>query len=173
MAYAVGEGDLTERQRRFIEVYMGEAGGNAALAYRTVYGEDMSDNVVASSASRLLANAKVRAALDARIAEDPLVATRHQIQRRLTEIALGRDRGATEIDENGNRVERWGAKVSDETKAAELLLKTHGALIDRHELTGKDGGPIRLAAAHSDADIEAELERRGFVRALPAGGENG
>jgi len=165
MAYAVGEGDLTERQRRFIEVYMGEAGGNASQAYRTVYGEDSSDAVTASSASRLLSNEKVRAALEARIADDPLVASRHQIQRRLTVLAMGNQRGSVD--------DEWGTKPADEIKAAELLMKSQGALIDRHELTGKDGGPIRLAAAHSDADIEAELERRGFVRALPAGGENG
>lgn len=37
----------------------------------------------------------------------------------------------------------------------------------RVELTGKHGGAILVAAQHTDAQLEAELERRGFARLKP------
>ena len=50
----------------------------------------------------------------------------------------------------------WQGKITDERlypdnaaigKASELLGRMHGVFIDRHELTGKDGGDIVLAVS--------------------------
>jgi len=137
---------------------MGEAKANPKLAYKMAYGDHVTDGTANVEASRLLRNPKIRAAIDKRIADDPLVASRHQLQRRLTEIALGEDRGSTAYDSEGNRVDRWGSKVSDEVAAAKLLLQTRAELVDRHEVTGKDGGAIKTEQGLS-AETIAQIRR--------------
>jgi phage terminase small subunit len=56
------EGNLTPRQQRFVEEYLVDL--NATRAYTRAGYRAKNDNVAAVSASRLLRNAKVRAALE-------------------------------------------------------------------------------------------------------------
>jgi len=127
-----GDG-LNERQRRFVELYMGAHGGNATQAYKGAYGE-MSDNAAAANASRLVRTDKVRDAIAARMEADPQVMTRLEVVRRLTHIARGGDRARVELreDEHGApvRVAFAGSRVGDELRACELLLKLQGAFAE-------------------------------------------
>lgn len=126
---ATVSGELSEKHRRFVEAYMGEAAGNGAEAYRMVYGRDMSDDAAANNASRLMGNDRIKAAIAERVASCPLVAGRYRLQRRLTLLAMGEQRGSDD--------DEWGTKPSDEIRAAELLLKTQGELVERREVTTK------------------------------------
>lgn len=95
---------------------MGAARGNATEAARMAgYRSPRAEG------SRLLTNADIREAVAERVRTDPLVATRHEVMRRLSSVVRG------EID---------GSRVSDEIRAAELLLRVQGALVDKHEHTG-------------------------------------
>lgn len=119
------ERELTEKQRRFVELYMGERVGNATRAYMDAYGEQ-DPNAAASHASALVRVRKVRDAIAARVEADPLVATRHEVLRRLSCVVRG------EVD---------GSRVADEIRAAELLLKVQGELVDRHAIAVSNDKP--------------------------------
>ena len=160
--------ELNDRQRRFVEAYMGKCAGNATRAYMEAYEETNADTA-AAHASRLVRVGKVRARIDELIADDPLVASRHELQRRLTAIALGEDRGETYYNESGQRVDRWGSKVADEIRAAEVLMKSRGDMIEKVEHSGPGGKPIKVQnmTAMGDAELIA------FVGSLHATSNDG
>ena len=57
-------------------------------------------------------------------------------------------------------------KMADRLRAAELLGKSQADFIDRHEHSGTNGGPIRLA----DMTEEQRLERIKHLRAITGKG---
>lgn len=102
---------LSERERKFVEAYMGKAGGNATkAAIRAGY----SKATARKQGSRLLTKGNIRSAIDARAKEDPNVSDREERQRFYTATMRS-------------------AKVSmkERLKAAELLGKTQGDFIKR------------------------------------------
>jgi phage terminase small subunit len=117
---------LTERERRFVEAFMGTCAGNGAkAAIKAGYARGSAK----VTASRLLTKANVRAAIAARTQADPAVADRETRQRFWTQVMDGR-----------GRFTKVGMK--ERLKASELLGKSQGDFIDRHEHSGKDGAPI-------------------------------
>lgn len=119
------EGDLkplTERERRFVEAYMGEAAGNGTTA---AIAAGYSRKGARQQASHLLTKANIRAAIDARASTDPAVLTREERQQWWSEVT----RDATH-------------PIVARLKASELLGKSQADFIERHEHAGKDGGPI-------------------------------
>ena len=68
---------LSERRRRFVDAYMGEAPGNATKAAELA---GYSPKTAYAQGSRLLKNAEIRQAIDARQETDPKVATRAERQ---------------------------------------------------------------------------------------------
>jgi phage terminase small subunit len=103
---------LTEKRRRFVEAYMGQAKGNATEAARIAgYAKPTEEGY------RLLRNAQVRAAIDVRVKSDPGVKTREQLQRWWSD-----------------RVDDEAFEPRDRLKASELLAKSQGVFIDRHEV---------------------------------------
>ena len=84
---------LSERERRFVELLMGEHVGNATAAYAAAYGKT-NRNVAGQLGHRLLKKVKIRKAIDERIAGDPggIVATREQRQLFCSEL-LGKSQG--------------------------------------------------------------------------------
>lgn len=120
---------LSERERRFVEAYMGEAAGNATKAALIA---GYSHRSARSMASRLLTKRNnVRAAIAARAKTDALVASRETRQRFWTSVLHGKGKFAK-------------VPWRDRLKASELLGKSQGDFIERHEHTGKDGGPLRV-----------------------------
>ncbi len=65
--------NLSEKERRFVEAYMGEAAGNGAEAARLA-GYAISS--ARQTADRLMSKADIKAAISKRQEADPLVATR-------------------------------------------------------------------------------------------------
>lgn len=114
---------LNERERRFVEAYMGACAGNATTA---AIQAGYSKKTARKQGSRLLTKADIRAAIDQRVASDPLVADREERQRFLT--AMMRDSEAHPL-----------ARL----KACDQMSKIGGDYVERLEHTGKDGKPIQ------------------------------
>lgn len=119
---------LTERERRFVEAYMGAAAGNATEACRRA-GYRGSDNALGVQGRRLLRKAKVREAIESRVQGDPAIATRRERQQFWTAVMLGT--GAYRR-----------AKLGSRLKASELLGKSQADFIERHRIED----PRRLLA---------------------------
>ena len=136
---------LTEKQRRFVEAYMGEAAGNATEAAR-VAGYSGNDNTLSTVGATNIRKAAIQKAIDERVDATPGIMTRRERQLWWTQVALGEistrrvvldaDGEPREIDEP--------AKMSDRIKATELLGKSQADFVDRHEHTGKGGGPVQF-----------------------------
>lgn len=146
---------LTEKQRRFVEAYMGEAAGNATEAAR-IAGYTGDDVTLRVTAHENLTKPNIREAIESRIDADPLVATRFDRQRFWSRVMAGK-----ELD--GDKP----AQMRDRLKASELLARSQGDFVERVEHTGKDGAPIQLASGvdlssltgGELADLEGLLEK--------------
>jgi phage terminase small subunit len=122
MAKHAPRGPLTERERRFVEAYMGQAAGNGTEAAKLA-GYKGTAKVLAVQGTRLLSKANVQAAIDERAASDPQIADRTARQRLWSDIAFGR----------GPYNE---AALKDRLKASELLGKSQADFVERHEHAG-------------------------------------
>lgn len=111
--------EISEKQRRFIEAYLGEAAGNGLRACR-IAGYSGSNNTLAVRASKNLTNPAVREAIGERIEKDPAVLKREQLLKLWTKMAL---------DEEENSFARL--------KAGELLARIQGLFVDRSEIEVK------------------------------------
>jgi len=111
---AKGE-SLTEKQRRWVEAYMGEAKGNGTEAARLA-GYKGNRNTLSEVGHKMLKLDTVRAAIDERIAEDPLVSKRHDLLRFWSEAMRGEHRGL------------------DRLKASEYLAKAYGMFTQKIDI---------------------------------------
>ena len=108
---------LSEKERRFVEAYMGEAVGNASEAAR-IAGYSSPGTL----GHRLLKKVQVQEALARRQAADPLIATREERQKFWSDVFRG---NLPEFD------------TKDRLKASELLGKCGGDFLDRIEHSGQ------------------------------------
>jgi len=129
---------LTEKQRRFVEAYMGAAAGNATEAARLA-GYEGDDSTIRAIASQNLTKLNIREAIESRIDSDPLVATRFDRQRFWTRVMLGKELDGEEPP-----------AMRDRLKAASDLAKAQGDFVERVEVSGKDGGPIETERSMED-----------------------
>tara|TARA_A100001515_G_C4545210_1_gene201583 strand:- start:192 stop:761 length:570 start_codon:yes stop_codon:yes gene_type:complete len=105
---------LTEKQRRFVEAYLGEADGNAYEAAKIAgYGGNKRSLEVIGSEN--LRKPEIRKAIDARTQTGGLVATREERQAFLTKVMRAETR-----------------RMPERLKAAEMLCKMHGDFTERH-----------------------------------------
>jgi len=107
---------LTERQRRFVEAYTGEAQGNASKAAKLA-GYPHAD----VQGTRMLGNVRIRAAIEQARAPrtESAILTRAERQELLTQFANDRN-----------------VKPTDRIRAVEILGKMHGDFIERIEHSG-------------------------------------
>lgn len=124
---------LTERERRFVECYMGEAAGNATQAARAA---GYSAKTARKQGSRLLTKGNIRAAIAERSASDPAVWTREDRQRFWTAIASGG---------RGYQL----ASLRDRLKASELLGRSQADFVERVEHSGRVTLEEAIAASRS------------------------
>jgi phage terminase small subunit len=134
---------LSERERRFVEAYMGEAAGNATVA---AVSAGYSKKTAGSIASRLLKKVNIRQAIDDRAKTDPSTATREERQRFWTDVMLGKG----PYNDTAMR---------DRLKASELLGKSQADFVELHEHTGKDGKPIETKVTFGGRYRKADGER--------------
>lgn len=109
---------LRERERRFVEFYMGEAAGNAAKAARLA---GYSAKTARKQGSRLLTKKDILAAIEQSAANDPAVWTREDRQRFWTAVAAGTNGFAR-------------TELRDRLKASELLGRSQADFVDRHAI---------------------------------------
>lgn len=108
--------DLTEKQRRFVEAYMGEATGNATEAARRA-GYKGGESTLRSVGSENLTKPDIITAIKIRVDADPAVKTREQRQRFWT---------ATMDDA--------AVAMKERLRASELLGKSQGDFVQLHEV---------------------------------------
>jgi phage terminase small subunit len=185
---------LTPRQDRFVEEYLIDLNATQA-AIRAGY----SPKTANEQGARLRAKASIRAHIDAALAERSKRTgiNEDRVIRELARIALANpldvvnatnatvkpdasrdDTAAIQsvrvkvIPQKGDAppiVERE-VKLHDKIKALELLGKHLGMFIDRHEVTGKNGGLVEVYSRVRDLP-DAELER--LAKAADAAGWGG
>lgn len=108
---------LTIKQQRFINAYMGEAKGNATQAARLAGYKGNGDTLKQVGAENL-AKPYIKAEIERLTRNDPLIATREEIQQFWTEVAKG----------------HHGATLSDQLKASELLAKSRAMFNHKQEI---------------------------------------
>lgn len=155
---------LTPKQERFACAYIET--GNACEAYRRAYDcKGMKQTSIEVNACKLLASAKVAQRVDDLRAEH---AERHAITVDSLTAMLLKDR------EGARDAKQFSAAIT----AVMGLAKLHGVVIDKSEVTGKNGGPIQIEGKPlSDLDFArrvAFILRRGEkeAEALQAANSN-
>mgnify|MGYP006372148307 FL=1 len=120
---------------------MGQAAGNATEACRLA-GYKGNANTLRVVGTQNLAKPAVRSAIEARVEEDPAVATREQLQRFWTDVALGKG-------------EHAALEMRDRLKASELLGKSQAVFVEKVEHSGK----VQVASALTDEQLGTEVAR--------------
>lgn len=114
---------LTVRERRFVEAYLGDAGGIGTKAAELA-GYTGSRHSLKCYAHQLLKRPEVRAAITALIELDPLVPGRIERLRFLGEVMRGERRGER-MNAEGDVV-LVGPSISEQQRACEELAKLAG-----------------------------------------------
>lgn len=168
---------LSNKQRAFIEAYLTHWNATKA-AIEAGYSERSASSI----SSETLGKPEVVAAIKARLTEMTMSAD--EVLTRLTDHARGSIAPFLDINADGGvrgfklgtdqpvqlvrrathtrRTYKDGSKddsvtieLHDSQAALALLGKHHGLFIERHEITGKDGGPIALTPVDYRAGLDA------------------
>lgn len=122
---------LSVREERFVDAYLAN-GGNGTRAGITAGYTAKSAGV---RACQLLKREKIRAALQSRMANDELVATRNERQRFWTAVMrreIGLAEGTTPPD------------LKDRLAASKLLAMSQADFVERKEISGPGGGAVKI-----------------------------
>jgi hypothetical protein len=138
---------LTLKMQRFVDAYMGAAGGNATEAARMA-GYAGSDAVLAQVGGENLRKPQIAAAIAARRAAEPLVWGREELQRFWSEVAQGRDPGGS------GEAPPWPARL----EASKMLGKSQAIFVERV----KHEGSVTLVDPRQelDAKLQALAKKR-------------
>ena len=144
---------LSERERRFVEAYMGPAAGNAAKA-AVIAG--YSPKTARQAGHRMSTKVNIRDAIAARQAEDPNVLTREELQGIWSGMVRDCDLPA-----------------GDRLRASELLAKSLAMFV--HRVQAERGATLEeiLAGSRRLEDVEAQAAPRGLLRPGSSGNEGG
>lgn len=107
---------LTEKQRRFVECYMGKCAGNGTAAARAA-GYKGNTVTLAAVATENLRKPLIQQAIQARIAKAPEVATREELQAFWSAVLRGNP--------------KLQATILERLRASELLGKTMRMFVER------------------------------------------
>jgi phage terminase small subunit len=123
---------LTQKQRLFVEAYIGPANGNARTAARMA-GYSGDDNALSSRAFELMRNPKIAELIGVRVQE--AVMHSNEVLSELSAIAKTDWQNFLEIrrDREGEIIST-SLKLSDKIKSLELLGKYHKLFSDRVDL---------------------------------------
>lgn len=184
-----GNDGLTIRQRLFVEALIGPAGGNATKAAEMAGYASENRNALWVTASENLRKPKVQEAIAhayARLKDTPEWAraslvdlasssmanfvTVDEAGNTTLDMAKAAEAGALgqikEFREESLKVPGGEAetikrtiKLHDRTPAIGMLLKLHGKLVERMELTGKDGGAIETKQIPDDDHLRTVWRR--------------
>lgn len=120
---------LTEKQKRFVDYYI-KTGNATEAAIKAGYSRHTARQMGAENLTK------------------PYIV--EAIAERNKQLEDERIAGMKEIKEFWTRVVRdENAAMGDRLKASEFIARTNAAFKERHEHTGKDGGPIEIDDARS------------------------
>jgi phage terminase small subunit len=124
---------LTQKQRLFVEAYIGPANGNARTAARMA-GYSGDDNALSSRAFELMRNPKIAELIGVRVQEAVMRA--NEVLSELSAIAKADWQNFLEIrrDREGDIISAT-LKLSDKIKSLELLGKYHKLFSERLDLS--------------------------------------
>jgi phage terminase small subunit len=164
---------LTQKQRLFVEAYIGPANGNARTAARMA-GYSGDDNALSSRAFELMRNPKIAELVGVRVEE--AVMQSNEVLGELSAIAKADWQNFLEIrrDKDGETVSA-SLKLSDKIKALELLGKYHKLFSERLDLNVQVSD-WRIEAAKyglSTHDIIRQLQPLIAESALESGDASG
>ena len=133
-------GKLTLKQKKFADEYL--ISGNATEA---AVNAGYSEKYAGANADKLLKNTKIKAYIDARLAEleSQKIASQEEVLQYLTSVMRGESSSAVLVVEGtgeGTSAAKLVYKPPDErerTKAAELLGKRYGTWTERVDLQGE------------------------------------
>ena len=131
---------LNPRQEKFCVEYLKT--GNATAAYQSAGFQSKSYQASQANSARLLADEKIQARLcelSAKI-ETENIADISEIQLGLTKIFRGQ--ATTPLMTKDGEVIQVPVSAKDRLKAAEILCKTHGAFLNKQELSFADTVPV-------------------------------
>lgn len=160
---------LTPKQQRFVEEYLVDLNATQA-AIRAGY----SEKTAHSQGSRLLENVEISKAVAAAFASrsERVQVTQDWVISRLVDNVERAMTAEPVRDREGNETGVYVYNGSVANKALELLGKHLGMFTDKHELTGKDGGPIETRDATFDEMSTEELAKLA-VRLADGDGDEG
>jgi phage terminase small subunit len=138
---------MTERQKRFVDYYI-QTGNATEAARKAGYSENYTNN----NAQKVLQSTTVQNAISERVAalESKRIADAEEVLTYLTAAMRGQiSEEVIVIEGTGNgessaRVETKQLSAATRTKAAELLAKRYGLLLDKKELTGAGGTALTV-----------------------------
>lgn len=133
---ATGSDELTVKQKRFVELYDGNA---TEAAVKAGYSQKYANRI----AAQLMDNEKIVERIQEREAERDATEIMTREQRKIFWTAIARDESQS---------------IRDRLRASELLGKSEGDFIDRKQITGKDGEPVTVASILRELD-ERTLNR--------------
>lgn len=142
---------LNARQQKFVACYT----GNGTQAVRLA-GYTGSENTLNQTAFELLRNPKISAAIKAKDDAElgKLLADSNEIKAMWSDT-MRNDR----------------VPIESRLRAGELLVKSRGGFIERHEHSGRDGQPIEVNAGTDLSHISEEaLLRMAGITDVPKGG---
>jgi phage terminase small subunit len=127
------EEQLTQKQRLFVEAYIGDAAGNAREASRMA-GYSGDDNTLSQRGFELVRNPKIAELIGVRVEE--AVMRSNEVLSQLSAIAKAGWQDFLEIrrDREGDIISAT-LKLSDKIKALELVGKYHKLFSDRVDLS--------------------------------------
>lgn len=147
---------LNEKQARFAEEYAVDLNATQA-AIRAGY----SPETARQQGSRLLTNAYIRARVE-ELRKELAEASRIDalwIRERLREN-VDRAMQLEEVQREGKPTGEYVYQGNVANKALELLGKDRGMFVEKHEVTGKDGGPIETRQSIDASKLSTETLRR-------------
>jgi phage terminase small subunit len=118
---------LTERELRFVDAFMGDAAGNGTEAARLAGYKGTQPRVLGVQAARLLKKASIQAEIAKRRAALEADGVTTALQRRQILTSIENDSTAHPL-----------ARI----KAIDVHNKMDGVYVEKHEVGGKDGGPL-------------------------------
>ena len=139
---ATGSDELTVKQKRFVELYDGNA---TEAAVKAGYSQKYANRI----AAQLMDNEKIVERIRARESERDAAEIMTREQRKIFWTAIARDSSQS---------------IRDRLRASELLAKSEGDFIDRREITGKNGEPLTVASILRE--LEGRERRRGQQRSI-------
>lgn len=160
---------LTEKQRRFVEAFMGKAAGNATEAARLA-GYRGTDNTLRVVGAENLSKPAIAAAVSAIQQADPLIADRNERQRFWTDVMRGVVEDHKVVTEDGiATVIPVPASLPDRLRAAELLAKASGDFVK----IVQHGGTVTLRPEDRRARAERVAHAMGHALPVAQDGDDG